>query len=163
MDSFISAFHIDFKILIAQAINFGIIFAVLYFFALKPLKKIMAERTGIIEKGISDAKENAALIANTQKEYEATIAKAREEAHAIFQAGKADAEVRKAEMIRMAQDEVNRMVDQGKKNLETEKIKMVDEAKKEIVSLVVSATEKLLADQSNSSITEKTIKNIKKA
>ena len=163
MDSFITTFHIDFKILVSQVVNFGIIFAVLYFFALKPLKKIMAERTGIIEKGIADAKENAEIVANTQKEYEATIAKAKAEAHEIFQNGKADAEVRKAEMIRMAQDEVNRMVDQGKKNLEAEKIKMVDEAKKEIVSLVVSATEKLLADQADNSTTEKTIKNIKKA
>jgi F-type H+-transporting ATPase subunit b len=163
MDSFITTFHIDFKILVSQVVNFGIIFAVLYFFALKPLKKIMAERTGIIEKGIADAKENAELVANTQKEYEATIAKAKSEAHEIFQNGKADAEVRKAEMIRMAQDEVNRMVDQGKKNLEAEKVKMVDEAKKEIVSLVVSATEKLLADQTDNSTTEKTIKNIKKA
>lgn len=163
MDSFISTFHIDGKIIIAQAINFGVVIVVLYFLALKPLKKVMSDRTEMIEKGLSDAKENAALVANTQKDYEATISKAKEEAHVIFQSGKADAEARKAEMIRVAQDEVSRMVDQGKKNLEAEKIKMVDEAKKEIVSLVVSATEKLLADQSDNNTTEKTIKNIKKA
>lgn len=163
MDSFISTFHIDGKIIIAQVVNFAVVIFVLYFLALKPLKKVMSERTEMIEKGLADAKENAALVANTQKDYEATMAKAKAEAHEIFQNGKKEAEVRKAEMIAMAQDEVSRMVDQGKKNLEAEKIKMVDEAKKEIVSLVVSATEKLLADQSDKSTTEKTIKNIKKA
>lgn len=163
MDSFISTFHIDGKIIIAQAVNFGVVIIVLYFLALKPLKKIMSERTSVIEKGIADAKENAMLVANTQKDYESTIAKAKAEAHELFQAGKIDAENKKKEMMKKAQAEVEAMVANGKKNLEAEKIKMVDEAKKEIVSLVVSATEKLLADQTDASITEKSIKHIKKA
>ena len=102
MESFISTFHIDWKILIAQAINFGIIFAVLYFFALKPLKKVMSERTNVIEKGIKDAKHNAELIASTQKEYEKVIADAKAEAHTLFQEGKKEAESKKAEMMAKA-------------------------------------------------------------
>lgn len=163
MDSFISTFHIDLKIIIAQVVNFAVVIVALYFLALKPLKKVMSERTEMIEKGLADAKENAALVANTQKDYEATIAKAKAEAHELFQSGKKEAEAKKAEMLAAAAIEVENMVANGKKNLEAEKIKMVDEAKKEIVSLVVSATEKLLADQSDKSTTEKTIKNIKKA
>ncbi len=76
MESFITTFHIDWKILIAQGVNFVIIFALLYFFALKPLKKVMSERTHTIEKGIEDAKHSALLISSTQKEYEEVIAKA---------------------------------------------------------------------------------------
>lgn len=163
MDSFITTFHIDGKIIIAQVVNFGVVIFVLYFLALKPLKKVMSERTEMIEKGIADAKNNATLIANTQKEYEATISKAKAEAHELFQAGKKEAEDKKAEMLAQAALEVESMIAKGKISLEAEKIKMVDEAKKEIVSLVVSATEKLLADQVDKSTTEKTIKNIKKA
>jgi F-type H+-transporting ATPase subunit b len=160
MDSFIEAFHIDFKILIAQAINFAIVFAVLYFLALKPLKKVMSERTSTIEKGLKDAKESAELIASTQKEYEAVIAKARTEAHTLFQDGKKDAEAKRAEMIAKAQSEVDAMVASGKKSLEAEKDKMVEEAKGEIVSLVVAATEKILKDQADNKVTEKSIKKI---
>ncbi len=160
MDSFISTFHIDWKILIAQAINFAIVFALLYFFALKPLKKIMSERTSTIEKGISDAKHSAELIEKTTKEYEEVIAKARAEAHTLFQEGKKEAEVKRAEMLEKAQTEVDAMIASGKKNLESEKNKMVEEAKNEIVSLVVSATEKVLSDQADKSVTEKAIKKI---
>lgn len=160
MDSFISTFHIDWKILIAQAINFAIIFAILYLFALKPLKKVMSERTNVIEKGIADAKANAMLIESTQKEYEAVITKARNEAHELFQVGKKDAESKKDEMMKKAQEEVEAMIASGKKNLESEKIKMVDEAKNEIVSLVVAATEKILKDQADHSVTDKAIKKI---
>ena len=160
MEEFIATFHIDWKILIAQAVNFGIIFLVLYFFALKPLKKVMGERTSVIEKGIEDAKHNAELIASTKTEYEAVIAKAREEAHALFQTGKKEAEAKKAEMMEKAQAEVESMIASGKKSLEAEKVKMVEEAKGEIVSLVVAATEKVLKDQSDKSVTDKAIKKV---
>lgn len=160
MDSFIATFHIDWKILIAQAINFTIIFLVLYFFALKPLKKIMSERTNTIEKGLADAKYSAELIENTRKEYENTLAQGRKEAQDIFQAGKKEAEEKKTQMIATAQSEVEGMIATGKKNLEAEKNKMVEEAKSEIVSLVVAATEKILKEQADKSVTEKAIKKI---
>ena len=54
MDSIINTFHIDWKIIIAQAVNFGIVFVVLYIFALKPLNKLMAERAEKIKKGVED-------------------------------------------------------------------------------------------------------------
>ncbi len=160
MESFISTFHIDLKIIIAQTVNFIIIFLVLYFFALKPLKKIMNERTSIIEKGISDAKNNAEIIISTRKKYEEIIAQARIEAHQLFQEGKKESEAKKNEIIEEAQSEVLLMIANGKKNLETEKTKMIEEAKVEIVSLVVAATEKILKDQTNYSITDKAVKNI---
>ena len=62
MDSLITTFHIDWKIIIAQAINFLIVFLVLYFFAIKPLKKLMAERVDKISKGLTDATSNALVL-----------------------------------------------------------------------------------------------------
>lgn len=162
MDSFIATFHIDWKILIAQAVNFAIVLVVLYMFALKPLKKILNERTTTIEGGISDAKANAEILKNTKKEYDSIVAKARTEAHEIFQEGKKEAEVKKAEMLALAQKDVETMINNGKKTLEGEKIKMVEEAKTEIVSLVVKATEKLLESSADKSIDEKALNQIKK-
>lgn len=163
MDSFITTFHIDWKIIIAQAINFVIVLVVLYGLALKPLKKLMKERSEHIAKGLDDAKCNAEVLMQTENEYKKIIAKAREEAHTIFQEGKKDAEVKKQIMLDQSKADVDHMVATGKKTLEAEKIKMVEEAKKEIVSLVVAATEKLLADRTDKAYDEKQVKNIKKA
>lgn len=159
MDSFISTFHIDWKIIIAQAINFIIVFLVLYFLAIKPLKKIMSERTNTIEKGLKDAKENALIMEKSKQEYETIIANAKKEAHQVFQDGKKEAEIKKAEMLAEAKTSVDNMIASGKKTLEAEKVKMVDEAKTEIVSLVVKATEKLLGD-TDSKFDTKLIKKI---
>ena len=161
MDSFITTFHIDWKIIIAQGINFIIVLAVLYFLAIKPLKKVMSERTNTIEKGLKDAKENALVIERSKQEYEKTIAQAKQEAHELFQEGKKEAEVKKTEMLEEAKIMVENMVANGKKTLEAEKVKMVEEAKAEIVSLVVKATEILLEQTADTKLDEKIAKQVK--
>ena len=144
MESIISTFHIDWKIIVAQAINFGIVFVVLYIFALKPLNKLMKERSEKISKGVDDAKTNEEMLKSTKVEYEAVLVKARIEANKIFQDGKKEIELKKSMILEEAKSEVAVMIIGGKKTLEVEKNKMVEDAKKDIVALAMQATEKLL-------------------
>ena len=160
MESIISTFHIDWKIIVAQAINFGVVFAVLYIFALKPLSKLMAERSEKIAKGINDAKTNATLLEETRAEYEAAVLKARTEADKIFQDGKKEAEAKKTLMLEETKKEVAVVIENGRKMLEAEKVKMVQEAKKEIVILTMKATEKLLGGKIDEFFNEKAIKEL---
>lgn len=149
MDSIISTFHIDWKIIIAQAINFGVVFTILYIFALRPLSKLMSERSEKIQKGVNDAKTNAELLAKTKAEYDEALARARVEADKIFQNGKKEAEAQKILMLEEAKKEVAGTIENGKRTLEAEKLKMVEKAKKEIVSLAMQATEKLISSKQN--------------
>ncbi|MCX6752353.1 MAG: F0F1 ATP synthase subunit B [Candidatus Nomurabacteria bacterium] len=147
MNEFIATFHIDWKLMIAQLINFGIVFLAFYLLAAKPLSKLMKERGETISKGIDDAKINAEVLEKTSKEYEAVLSKARIEANKIFQDGKKEAETKKTAMLEEAKKEMKTMIENGKKSLEIEKVKMVEEAKKEIVSLAMKATEKLMGSK----------------
>src|SRR3989344_5282594 len=160
MESIISTFHIDWKIIIAQAVNFGVVFIVLYIYALKPLSKLMKERSEKIAKGIDDAKSNAEILNNTKAEYEDALVKARKEADKIFQEGKKEAETKKVLMLDKAKDEVAIMIENGKKNLENEKIKMVKEATEEITSLSVKIAEKILGKSIDGHFDQKTIKEL---
>jgi F-type H+-transporting ATPase subunit b len=162
MESFINTFHIDWKIIIAQAINFIIVLFILYFLVVKPLKKMMSERTTLIEGGISDAKTNAEMLKNTHKEYNEIVARAKTEAHTIFQEGKQEAENKKSEMIENAKKEVENMILNGKKMLESERAKIIEEAKEEIVSLVVKSTEKLLENHPDKNFDDNAMNKIKK-
>lgn len=147
MESIISTFHIDWKIIIAQAINFIIVFVVLYIFALKPLSKLMAERSEKISKGVDDAKKNDAMLKATKAEYEEMLAKARIEANKIFQEGKKEGEVKKSEMIEKGKIELASMVENNKKAMQAEKVKAVEEARKEIASIAILAAEKIMTDK----------------
>ena len=160
MESIINTFHIDLKIIIAQIFNFGIVFVVLYIYALKPLSKLMKERGEKIEKGINDAKLNAEILNNTKVEYEEVLAKARKEADKIFQEGKKEAEAKKTIMLEKTKDEVAVMIESGKKNLENEKIKMVAQATEEITSLSVKIAEKILGKKIDGTFNEKTMKEL---
>lgn len=162
MDSFINTFHIDWKIMLAQAINFLVVLFILQYLALKPIKKLMKERTERINEGLNNADKNEEVLKNTKKEYDAVILNAKAEAHEIFQSGKKEAEEKKQEMIAKAGIEVENMIENGKKILNSEKIKMVNEAKNEIVSLVVKATEKLLESHIDESSEKKSLNQIKK-
>ena len=160
MNEFIQTFHIDWKLMIAQIVNFGLVFLVFYLLAAKPLSKLIKDRTEKIETGLLDAKQNAVLLEKTQKEYDEIIIKARAEADRIFQSGKQEAETKKVSMLEDAKTEVAKMIEGGKKDLETEKIKMVANAKKEVASLVVQVTEKLLGEKIDASYEAKAIKEL---
>ena len=164
MDSLITTFHIDWKMIIAQLINFAVVFFVLYRYALKPLKKLMEERGATIESGLQNADKQKELLALQQAEYDATLAKARAEAAALMKEVKKDAELRRTEMLDQTRAEVVEMFESGRKQLAADKQKMLDEAKKELVSMVMSATEKVLGDavttKVESKLVEDSIKNI---
>jgi F-type H+-transporting ATPase subunit b len=161
MESIIGTFHIDLKIIIAQMVNFAVVFVVLYIFALKPLSKLMAERSEKIAKGITDAKESEQILKDTNIKYEEALNKARIEANKIFEDAKKEGEAKKTMMLEDAKNQVSTMIDGGKKMLEAEKVKMVEEAKKEIVNLAMLATEKLTGAQKGS-FDAKAIEDLKK-
>jgi F-type H+-transporting ATPase subunit b len=147
MESIIETFHIDWKIIVAQAVNFAIVFVVLYVYALKPLSKLMGERADKIAKGIDDAKANSATLEKTKKEYEEILLKARAEAQKIFEEGKKEAMVKKENMISDAKTEVAGIIENGRKTLEADKVKMVEDAKKDLASLAMLAAEKIMAEK----------------
>ena len=76
MDTLLGTFHIDWRLLVAQIINFAIVFAVLYRFVVKPLQKVMLERTAKIEQGLKDAENARARLTNAENDYTQKIAEA---------------------------------------------------------------------------------------
>ena len=128
-------------------VNFGIVFAVLYVFALKPLNKLMKERGERIAKGIDDAKANAEILKATQIEFNAILAKAKNEANVFSQNSKKETMAERASMIEDAKAEVESIIASGRKTLEADKVKIVEEARKEIIDLAVIATDKLISSK----------------
>jgi F-type H+-transporting ATPase subunit b len=161
MESIISTFHIDWKIIIAQAFNFGAVFLVLYIFVIKPLNKIMADRKDKIEKGLADAKENALILESTEIKHEGILAKARLEAHDIFESVKNEADTKRKEILEEAKREAHIIIENGKEVLENEKRKIISEEHEEIVALIVSGVEKMLKDKDGNILNEKAVKELK--
>ena len=160
MDSLVSLFHIDVKILIAQIINFGIIFFVLYKFAFKPISKIMQERTATIEKSLDDARAIENKLADTSKEQLEILNQAKKDALAIVENANKAAETNKQKLIEKTKAEVAAIIVGEKAKIAQEKEESLKELKKEVADLVVLAVEKVIGEKMTGSQDQEMIKKI---
>ncbi len=147
MESLISTFHVDIRLLAAQLVNFAIVFSVLYFFAFKPLVKVMTERTEKIDKSLKDADEIEKRLALTEKEREEIILAAKKQANFIIEEADKRGEERKGELVAKAKEEIGQVINTEKAKLTSEKAETLKEIKKEIADLVVLTVEKLLGEK----------------
>ncbi|MCX6742714.1 MAG: F0F1 ATP synthase subunit B [Candidatus Parcubacteria bacterium] len=158
MESLISTFHLDLKLIIAQLVNFLIVAGILWFFALKPIMKIMKERTEKIEKGLKDAKSFEEKLAQAERDRLKTLSVAKKEAEILLEKASQEADANKKQMMSQAKGEIEKLVVGGKTQLASEKEKMVSEVKAEIGDLVVEATKKVLNTELDKKIDNKIIK-----
>lgn len=153
----IGLFGLNWKLFLAQLVNFAIILFILWRFVFNPVIKGMQDRTKKIEDSLNDSDR----IEKEKTEFEtwkqAEMSKARSEAGVIIGQAKETAEVTKQNILEQAKQEQNALVERTKQQLETEKQKIVSEAKAEIASMVVASTEKILKTKLDSKTDAKLI------
>lgn len=160
MDSVISTFHIDWKLLIAQIFNFAIVFGVLYYFAIRPLFKVMRERSEKIEKSLSDAKSIEQKLKDIEADRDKIIASARGEAHKILEQTRAQASTAREESLVKTREEISRLINQEKENMRREKAQVFEELKKDVANLVVLGMEKILGKRMDATREKEWLKKI---
>jgi F-type H+-transporting ATPase subunit b len=152
MEELVKIFHIDWKLLIAQIVNFAVVVWVLYRFALKPLMKILEKRNAEISKSLDDAKQIEANLMMSTQEKANLIAAAKKEANAIIEASRTDGSRQAQELLEKAKNEVNAVVASARQQIAEEKEKMLAESRKEIGELVIDVTDKVLRGTLNKEV-----------
>ncbi len=162
MESLISTFYVDVRLLVAQLINFAIVFFVLYFFAFKPLVKVMADRSEKIDKSLKDADAIEKRLALTERERAEIITAAKKQANLIIEEADKRGEVRKGELIIKAKEEIGQVINNEKAKLIREKAETLKEIKKEVAELVILTVEKLLNEKMTGDKDRELIKKLAK-
>jgi F-type H+-transporting ATPase subunit b len=152
METIIKAFHIDWQLMVAQLVNFAVVVAVLWFFAFKPLNKIMDERSKKIAKSLNDADAITRHLKEAETEKEHRIKEGRQQAQEIIQEAKVIAEKEREKTVTAAKAEVTELVEQSKQQINRAKEKMLSEAQNEISTVVVIAARHLLTEISDKKI-----------
>ncbi len=158
MDELIKTFHIDWKLLVAQIVNFAIVFWVLYKFALKPLMKTMDKRSKDIEKSLEDAKKIESNLLMSDQEREEKIKIAKKEASAIIESARGQGQKQAEEMVEKAKEEVKTVITDAKSQINNEKQIMLKEVKQEVGDLVVKTTKKVLGEAVDGKVDSELIK-----
>jgi F-type H+-transporting ATPase subunit b len=150
MEELVKTFQIEWKLVIAQLVNFGIVLFVLYKFAYGPILKTLNDRTAKIDKGLKDAEDAGKKIVEMGEKEKAVLTEARKEAQAIIAKSEEQAKKNKEEIMTEAKAQAEKAVKDAQKKIEEEKNKMMAEVKGEIAGLVMSATEKLIGEKMDS-------------
>lgn len=142
----LNAFGIDYKILLAQLVNFAILFFVLYKIGYKPIFTFLEDRRRKIASGVTMAEKAEAQLRAATEEKSALLAEAKKEASAIITKAHDAAEQKREEKIKQAKEEIAVIIAKEKEGLLAEKERTTKEIKAEIADLIAIALEKITGE-----------------
>ncbi|MCR4284117.1 MAG: F0F1 ATP synthase subunit B [Parcubacteria group bacterium] len=143
----LKAFGVNYKILIAQLLNFAVLFFVLYKLGYKPIFKFLEDRKDRIKNGLEMADKAETRLNEAEEEKKAIIINSKKEASDIISKADKLAREKKDEMISKAKEEIRLAVDQEKERMKGERNQIVREIKNEITDLIAIAVEKIMEEK----------------
>lgn len=148
MDTFITTFHISGKLLLAQMLNFLIVFVILWFGALRPLTRILRKRAETIARSLDDAKMIEEKLVKSNKTSQETIRRAQHEANLLLEKTRVESEEKRKEAMAVAKQEVAVIIADAREKLRQEKEQLVQEAARELGGVIALVMEKVLGKKS---------------
>ena len=167
MSELIHQFGIDFRLLLAQAVNFSILFFVLYRFAYRPILKILSERKEKIKEGLYMREEAERWLSKVSGDREAILKKAANEALAVVAKAEVLGRDRGEKIVAEASGKGEEIIREGKRRAEEERKILHEEFSRdaaELLRLAVAkvvesspeAVDKALADKALAELAKKT-------
>ena len=124
---------IDGKLLLAQLINFGVVFFIFKKFIAAPFSKFLNEEKNKEKEKEKILKELEERSSETERKEKELLAKAKEQTQGILNDAKRRAEAVGEDIIKKASAEVDQLREENKKQLEAEREKMYGEVKTHII------------------------------
>ncbi len=146
MSDMLTKLGIDWKLFIAQLVNFLILFLVLRFFAWKALVNALEERRAKIRQGVDDANKAETRLKEIECERGDVLAQARQEAAKIIEQAEAKAQTLKEEKMRLAKNEIEQQVNEAKDVIKAERAEAYATLKQEAGRLIAAATGKIVGE-----------------
>lgn len=148
MDQLLHAFGIDGRLLIAQAVNFGVLLVVLWLVLYKPVMKTLDERKAKIAQCVIDADEAAKKLAGADEEASKIVHSADQEASALVSSARETANAEKARLLKEAEERAAKIAQDADARAKEAANKMLKESEREIARLAILAAEKTIRSKS---------------
>jgi F-type H+-transporting ATPase subunit b len=130
--------------LLAQVVNFGLLFLLLYFFAFKRILKMLDDRSNRIKESIEQTELIKDQAAKAEEESKRRIeAGIREGQELIARATRAGEEVRQ-QAQQKAQDEAQALISRARGEIQRERDEAVGALRREFADLTIMAAEKVI-------------------
>lgn len=147
MEALFEAFGLDVKLLIVQAVNFGVLIIALWYFLYRPVFKVLADRQAKIQQGVEDAEKATEKLATADTEAQARVDKADQEADEILTSAREVAGTEKARLVKEAEARAEKIEKDATARADELARKALSDSEKEIARLAVLAAGKALSDK----------------
>lgn len=148
---------IDWKLLIAQMVNFLIVLGVLYRFAYKPILKFLDDRKNRIEQSVIEAKRIEEELKNLAHKQEQVERDSKKQAQEIIMAAEVEAEAKRQEVIAKMKAEAQQTLEEAKQRFEAEKEDAMRKLQQDAARFVTQALIKVVGKLPSGKIDEKLI------
>jgi F-type H+-transporting ATPase subunit b len=132
--------------LIAQILNFLVIWFLLSRFVFPRVLKALEERRALIEKGLEDAKAAEQLRASMQAERQRILEEAMAERQRIVAEAVRQAEQQRAQILSEARAEAQRILEVAREEAERERERVLGELRNQIAALALAAAHRVVGD-----------------
>jgi F-type H+-transporting ATPase subunit b len=155
-----STFGVDWLHLFAQSVSFGIVCAVLYAYAYKPVLQILETRRQQIAAGLANAEKIKAELTRIESERQTVLTKAGEEGRRLIDEARAAAARVQVEETQKATAGAEQILTRAREAAERDHARMLVDLKHEVGRLVVqttaSVTGKILTAEDHRRLAEET-------
>lgn len=138
-------FGVDWKLLIAQIINFLLVIFLLHRFAFKPVLRTLAARQEKIAKGLQYTEEMEQKLKEAEKIYSDKMKQAEHEAKVLIDAAREQAKNYTEHQAQEAIAKAEHMIKKAEEAIEQERKQMLSDVRKDLASLVVTTSSKVLS------------------
>ncbi len=147
MQEILSAFGIDWRLIVIQIFNFAILVAVLSYFLYTPILNLLNDRQKKIEQGVKDAEKARAELDSANVERTKILGAAEHEATHIVERAAGHATVKGEEIIGEAEEKAATVLQNAAQRGEEIKHLARKESEAEIAKLAILAAEKVLRER----------------
>ncbi len=144
MEQLIHTFGIDWKILLAQVVNFAVLLGVLWYFLYQPLLSFIEARREKIIQGVADAERAETALKDADAKKSDIIANASIEAEHIIATARETGKSKEADLVQEGQRKYDRLLQEATLKGEELEREALERSKEEIARLIVLGVEKTL-------------------
>jgi len=139
MSDLLQQLGIDWRLLLSQAVNFGLLIALLTFFLYKPLIRMMKEREKRIKEGLTKAEEAETQLKEAHALKKEKLKEAETEALAMLRAAEARAKTEETKLLEAAKQKEKELLENAQRLAGAEKEKAARELRQEAGAFIRQA------------------------
>jgi len=147
MEGILTTFGIDWRLLLIQAANFGVLLFGLWYFLYTPMMRMLEERRAKVAQGVVDAQEAERKLKEIESARASVLSAAGKEADQILSHAQSAATKKEREMLSRAEAVAASVLSEAEAQAREAKHKAVAESREDVARLIVLGMEKALANK----------------